>query len=201
MRLRRVQVLRKFGAPPKIRSFLLRVTCRVHRRAFVTPLIYWTFPVERAAASVLARFLRGNVRRSLFVSLRTMTKDVNLDRSLNDRGFFTTPRRKKDEALHCPSIAGWRIRRLKHYGSQRRRLRCRCLSGGLRCRTPCCPSCRRCTTSWRRRTATGRRPPQGVLTVVRRVFPRTSCRSRAAGCLLRSRDLRIFGTSPNFRRP
>lgn len=80
------------------------MTCRVHRRAFVTPLIYWTFPVERAAASVLARFLRGNVRRSLFVSLRTMTKDVNLDRSLNDRGFFTTQGEKKMKHFIVPLL-------------------------------------------------------------------------------------------------
>src|ERR1700719_2418573 len=151
--------------------------------------------MERTAPRVLARFLRGVVRRSLFVSLHTMTKDVNLDRPLDaNRGSFATQGEKNDEALHYPSIAGWRIRCLKHDGSQRRRLCCRCLSGGLRCRTPCCPSCRCCTTGCRRCTAAGRRSPQGVLTVVRRVFPRTSCRSRAAGCLLRSRDLRIFGT-------
>jgi hypothetical protein len=60
--------------------------------------------MERAAASVLARFLRGNVRRSLFVSLQTMTKDVNLDRSLNDRGFFTTQGEKMMKHFIVPLL-------------------------------------------------------------------------------------------------
>jgi hypothetical protein len=52
-RVRRLQILRKFG-----------VFCCMRRAAassglFVTPLIYWTFPRERAAASVLTRFLRS----------------------------------------------------------------------------------------------------------------------------------------------
>jgi hypothetical protein len=70
-RVRRLQILREFGEPPKVRSFLLYATCRRQQRAFVTPLIYETFPRECAAASVLTRFLRGDVRRSLFVLLQT----------------------------------------------------------------------------------------------------------------------------------
>jgi hypothetical protein len=76
--IRRVQILRKFGAPPKIRRVLLGVTYRRQRHASVTPLIYWTFPLKRSVLPALARFLRGDARGSLFVSLQTMTKDVNL---------------------------------------------------------------------------------------------------------------------------
>jgi hypothetical protein len=51
--------------------------------------------MKRSALPALARFLRGDVRGSLFVSLQTMTKDVNLDRSLNaDRGSFVTQEKK-----------------------------------------------------------------------------------------------------------
>src|SRR5450631_3056713 len=60
-RSRTDQLVRKFGEPPKIRRFLLCQTRHRQRRAFVTPLIYWTFRTERAAPSVLARFLRGDV--------------------------------------------------------------------------------------------------------------------------------------------
>src|SRR5260370_18929690 len=48
-RIRLAPILRKFGEPPRIRSFLLYMTCRCQGRAFVTPLIYWTFPQERSA--------------------------------------------------------------------------------------------------------------------------------------------------------
>src|ERR1700686_3399071 len=82
-----VQILRKFGAPPKIRSFLLWLSRRRQRRAFVTPLIYWTFPMERAAASALARFLRGDVGRSQWSHRR----QLDFARSLAaGRGPFAT---------------------------------------------------------------------------------------------------------------
>lgn len=69
--IRRARILRKFGEPPRIRSFSNRWTRRRRRRVLVTPLIYWTFRRECAASAALARFLRGDAGSSQFVPLQT----------------------------------------------------------------------------------------------------------------------------------
>ena len=61
--------------------------------------------MKRPAPPALARFLRGGVRGSLFVSLQTMTKDVNLDRSLNaDCGSFATQGEKMMKHFIIPLL-------------------------------------------------------------------------------------------------
>ncbi len=176
-RIRCAQILRKFGAPPKIRRFSFVKRAAAGHREFVTPLIYWTFPASRARPHTLARFLRGDARGSLFVPLQTMTERRESG-SLSQYRSLRNPRRNNHEACNHRSISGRRLHRPEHYGSKRGRMRSRCLPGRLR-RSPWC--CRRTSgcPSCRRRTATGRSPPQSLLMVVRRVFPRTSCRARS----------------------
>jgi hypothetical protein len=57
------QILRKFGAPPKIRRLLSAGRATAGVKLFVTSLIPWTFPIKHAATPALARFLRDESKK------------------------------------------------------------------------------------------------------------------------------------------
>jgi hypothetical protein len=117
-------------------------------------------------APLLAHFLRGNVRGSPLVQSRVRPKGINLDRSLDDdRGSFATQGESHEE-FNRLSVTGRRLRRSKHYGSERRRMRSRCVPSGLRRRWRCrgCPTsgcASSCFCAARRRC-----PSQSVLIIV-----------------------------------
>jgi hypothetical protein len=63
--------------------------------------------MKRPALPALARFLRGDVGGSLFVSLQTVTKDVNRDRCPNaGRGSFATQGEKMMKHFIIPLLVG-----------------------------------------------------------------------------------------------
>jgi hypothetical protein len=169
VRFGRAQILRKFGEPPKIRRllFLGRVPTPAPLVCHLTDLS--DVSKRLCGACHLARFLRGGRRGSCSP---VADERSDLDRSHRGSWLLRNPRRCNHEACNHRTIVGGRLRRPEYCGRKRRRLRSRCISGRLRWRR----WCRGRSTPRRRRTAS-RRPPQSVLTLGRRVSPRTSCRT------------------------
>jgi hypothetical protein len=70
-RVRRLQILREFGEPPKIRSFLLYATCRRQQRAFCYPADLLDISQGTRGGFRIDSLLAKRVRRSLSVPLQT----------------------------------------------------------------------------------------------------------------------------------